>query len=153
MTRPWIVAIVGALAALTASLAIAAPPDRSAIESANRKYVSQLREAIAGRENEPAEQLFDDIQIFKGWTAGRLIDIMENGFSPALGVSCTHCHKDAEWDATNDRKTVARGMWKMMIETNRRLRDVTWGEGSVSCYTCHRGKTAPATSPEQERGQ
>src|SRR5678815_841638 len=54
--------------------------------------LAELTKQIAGKENLPAEQVFKNIQILKGIPAGRLLRIMELGYSRSLGVNCTHCH-------------------------------------------------------------
>src|SRR4051794_36449068 len=63
-------------------------------QEVNGRYVRQQLELIAGREREPAGNVFKNIQLplFKNTPAGVLIDIMNGGYSRALGVSCTHCH-------------------------------------------------------------
>ena len=78
------------------------------------------------------------------------------GFSDALGVRCTFCHQEKvpgdhnsiDWasDAL-DPKKVARGMMKMAGTINQDLLPAATGEHdvTVSCVTCHRGLTDPAT--------
>src|SRR5262245_11025189 len=58
----------------------------------NDRFVKQFSEKIAGRENEPAEKVFKNIQWLKSTPAGRFLRIMNGGYSRALGVACTHCH-------------------------------------------------------------
>ncbi|MDX1584447.1 MAG: hypothetical protein R3338_12685, partial [Thermoanaerobaculia bacterium] len=57
----------------------------------------ELEERIEGRENEPAEEVFDNIRVMKGMPAERVLTIMTNGFAPALGVSCDYCHVEGDW--------------------------------------------------------
>jgi len=110
-----------------------------------------LREFIKGRENEPAETVFKNIQILKGVPAARFLDAME-GFSRSLGTKCRECH-DTENFASDDKneKKVARGMIQMTKGINEQFIKTMPGldkDAYVSCYTCHHGKTHPAGRPE-----
>lgn len=110
-----------------------------------------LRELIKGRENEPAETVFKNIQTLKGVPAGRFLEAME-GFSHALGTKCRECH-DTENFASDDKdeKKVARGMIQMTRGINEQYIKTMPGldrDAAVSCYTCHHGKTHPASRPE-----
>jgi hypothetical protein len=109
--------------------------------------VAQLRKAIAGRENEPAEKVFKDIQMMKGVPAGRLLAVMENGFGPALGVDCRFCHDPAGWEKDAKHKQVAREMMKMSRAINQEyLAKIEHLDENpaVNCTTCHRGEKKPA---------
>lgn len=68
---------------------------------------------------------------------------MMAAFRTALGVQCTYCHVQGSFDSDeNPKKEVARHMITMMREINAKFPD---GKVHVSCYTCHRGATEPAT--------
>ena len=106
--------------------------------------VAELEAQIAGRENEPAEQVFWNIQVLKGVPAGRVLTIMTEGFSPALGVRCSHCHVSGEWHLDEkEPKNIARGMWNMTGEINDRVKSIAEPDAQVRCITCHQGKTEP----------
>lgn len=83
-----------------------------------------------------------------------LIGIMR-GYTAALGVGCDFCHArgDDGLDFPSDakpHKEVARGMMRMTWQINREILpaiDGLHGEPVVTCYTCHRGASAPATMP------
>lgn len=68
-----------------------------------------------------------------------------NAFKTALGVECSHCHVQGDF-ASDDKheKVVARTMLEMTHEINAKFPD---GKMHVTCYTCHRGATEPATAP------
>jgi hypothetical protein len=111
-----------------------------------------LRKAIAGKEKEPAEKVFKNIQMLKGVPAERLLSIMDEGFRPALGAKCSLCHDPQNW-ASDDKqeKKVTRDMMRMVQEINGKLLRSIQGlddKAAVSCYTCHRGKEHPAMAPE-----
>jgi len=123
----------------------AAPQAKAPFDEA--KALEDLKKQIAGRENEPAEAVFKDIQVLKGVPAGRIPLIMEKGFSDSLGVTCTFCHKPEDWTvAANHHHPIARQMWTMTQEINNRLLPTVQDlkNAQVNCTTCHRGQKKPA---------
>ena len=110
-----------------------------------------LRQQIAGKENEPAETVFKNIQVMKGIPAGRLLDAME-GFSHALGANCKKCH-DTENFASDDKddKKVARSMMLMTRDINEKyikpMPDLD-KDSFVGCNTCHHGHSNPNIQAE-----
>ena len=68
-------------------------------------------------------------------------------WSRALGVECTHCHVDGAWsDASKPVFAFAQRMNRMVSAINAGpLEEV----GTVSCWTCHRGRTAPPRLPRE----
>ncbi len=66
-------------------------------------------------------------------------------FKAALGVECTFCHVQGNF-ASDDKpeKETARHMITMAKNINANFPD---GQTHVTCYTCHRGATEPATAP------
>jgi hypothetical protein len=76
-------------------------------------------------------------------------------FSQSLGVRCTFCHVGAEGqplssfdfasDAKEHKKT-AREMMHLVQQTNEKLVQITGlPDAKITCFTCHRGSTKPAT--------
>jgi Photosynthetic reaction centre cytochrome C subunit len=112
-----------------------------------------LREFIKGKENEPAEKVFKNVQTLKGVPAARFLDAME-GFTQALGTKCRECHDTENFSSDDkDEKKVARGMIQMTRGINEQYIRTMPGldkDVHVSCYTCHHGKTHPAARPEGE---
>jgi hypothetical protein len=145
-----------AAAALTAQQPAVAPPNPapaklSSEEAAaeREKYVQEVLAAIKGREKEPAEAVFKNIQVFKGVPAGRLPLIMNLGFGRSLGVSCTHCHVPGEWDMEDKpQKQIAREMRALSDKISRELlpaiQNLDSKQPAVNCTTCHRGEVKPA---------
>jgi hypothetical protein len=132
------------------------PAKRSDAQQVNDRYVKQLLERIAGREREPAERVFKNIQIlwFKNVPAGDLINIMNGGYSRALGVACTHCHVAEDFASDSKReKRAAREMavmHKMINEQLGKMRNIEPKpeERFINCATCHRGAIDPRLSAE-----
>jgi Photosynthetic reaction centre cytochrome C subunit len=95
----------------------------------------------------------------------QLIQTMR-AFTQGLGVRCQHCHvfkgDDPDdlttFDFASDEKTekkTARTMLQMGLAINNEyLKDVGEprpdGGLKVTCYTCHRGETKPATARPQQ---
>jgi len=134
---------------------VAAPvaPRAALLQNPNQEFndrvATAIADRIAGRENEPAEQVFRNIQSLKGTAAGRLVRIMNMGYSRALGVSCYHCHVSHDYSSDDKRqKRAAREMIAMNKTINDRLRSLQNLEGKpeekfVNCTTCHRGQVDP----------
>ena len=113
--------------------------------------IAKLKEQIKGREQEPADKVFKNIQtqMLKAAPAGRLLAIMEFGFARSLGVNCTHCHVPDKWDAEDKpQKQIAREMSAMAARINgemlKGIRDLKSAAPTINCTTCHRGELKPA---------
>jgi len=111
--------------------------------------LENLRKAIAGQENKPAEEVFKNIQMFKGMPAARLLRVMELGFARSLGVNCTHCHVADAWEKEDKpTKQIAREMNAMVGVINndqlKKIKNLKSPTPIVNCTTCHRGQTRPA---------
>ena len=126
---------------------------RDSVTAARRDSgAANVLRSIAGRENQPAESVFKNIKIFKGVPAGRLVNIMNNGFGRSLGVSCGFCHVPGKWDVDDkEEKNTARLMFAMVQTINRDyIAKVPVDSGSpppmVNCMTCHRGMPKPMGS-------
>ncbi len=129
--------------------------DREAAQDAtnqrvNDGFVQQLSARIAGRQNEPAEQVFKNIQLLKGVRAGQLLTIMNQGYSRSLGVACTHCHNEQDFASDEKRpKRAAREMAVLHRAINSQLAAMehlatpATGNRSINCSTCHRGTVNP----------
>ncbi|MBI3886230.1 MAG: c-type cytochrome [Opitutae bacterium] len=136
----------------TAPAGSAAPKLTPAEIGAERAgFTKEIRVQIAGHEQEPAETVFKDIVTLKGVPAGRLLAIMNAGYSQSLGVSCTHCHTANEWDRSDKpQKEITREMSRMVERINRELlpaiRHLDSEQPVVNCTTCHRGEVKPATT-------
>lgn len=111
--------------------------------------LAKLREQIKGKETEPAEKVFKNIQMMKTIPAGRLLAIMEMGYARSLGVNCTHCHVPEKWESEEKpTKQIARDMAAMSAKINNELlkniKNLKSESPTVNCTTCHRGQVKPA---------
>jgi len=90
--------------------------------------------------------------VLKGLPESQLFPVM-NFIGDSLGVHCDYCHvkngTDPKtggdiwvWDSDEkQKKLVARGMMKMVLDINK----ANFGGGqTVTCYSCHRGETGVA---------
>jgi Photosynthetic reaction centre cytochrome C subunit len=104
------------------------------------KALAEVKLKIAGHEDEPAEQVFKNIEILKGKKASRLPGMM-SALTGLLGVDCTYCHVKDQW-ASEEKPTkqTARKMFRMIGTINK---DNFEGRNAVSCWTCHRGSPHP----------
>jgi len=113
--------------------------------------LAKLREQIKGREREPANKVFKNIQM-EGWTtASHVVAAMEMGYARSLGVDCTHCHVPEKWESDEkNTKLIAREMVAMQKTINTQLlKNIKGLKGespTVNCTTCHRGQVVPALS-------
>lgn len=123
--------------------------DSDSLDAQKKIYVDMVNESIKGREEMQADSVFKNIQIMKTVPAGRLVMIMDKGFSKALGVGCDHCHNTNDWasDEKNAKK-ITREMMKMsgqIREMISEIKEIESKEATINCTTCHRGEIVPAT--------
>ena len=74
-------------------------------------------------------------------------------FRASLGVECTHCHVKGDFASDdNPKKGVALKMLAMTKEINGHFEEHEPGKEHVTCFTCHRGATEPATMAPMPAG-
>ncbi|HEY5219206.1 MAG TPA: c-type cytochrome [Gemmatimonadaceae bacterium] len=112
--------------------------------------VDQVMKTIAGRENEPAGQVFKNVKLLKDMPAGKFLETMNNDYGKAIGRSCDFCHVVNHWDSDEHKeKGTARIMIAMEDSINNAVpylvllknRRGTWPH--IECVTCHRGRNEP----------
>jgi Photosynthetic reaction centre cytochrome C subunit len=111
--------------------------------------ITELTKSITGKEGKPSGEVFKNVQILKAVPAGRLLKIMELGYSKSLGVNCTHCHVVDQWDKDDKpTKQIAREMIKMTNAINndylKNIKNLKGPNPIINCTTCHRGQVKPA---------
>ena len=129
------------------SAANAAASDPEAPE--RTKIIESLKRDIAGKENWPADSLYENVKVLKTLSAERFLGVMDR-WGQALGVGCDHCHVKNEWASeVKPEKAVTRQMIELTTRINKDLKSIGGiEEASVSCYTCHRGEVTPRRQPK-----
>lgn len=90
-----------------------------------------------------AEQVFKNIQVFKGKPANELRPTM-SFIASSLGVQCGFCHDVQDFSADTKRpKATARQMIQMVFAVNQNNFD---GRNTINCYTCHQGHNQPTST-------
>ena len=135
--------------ATTQSASTPSAPAKDSVTLERERYVAEVRQEIAGKENLPASQVFKNIKMLTDVPAARLLGIMNIGYGKSLGVSCTHCHTPGEWDREDKtQKQTARDMSKMVATINndllKNIPNLKGPNAIVNCTTCHRGQVKPA---------
>jgi hypothetical protein len=91
-----------------------------------------------------AEQQFKNIQVLKGVPAEQVFPTMQF-IAVSLGVECDFCHVQGAFEKDDKKpKQKARRMMEMMFAINADNFD---RNREVTCYSCHRGSTAPVGMP------
>lgn len=124
-------------------------PSATPFTDVDAEHLASLRRSIAGHEREPAELVFENIQVHRGKPAGAILSIMDIGYRKSLGVHCSHCHDTKDWGSDEKvEKKVTREMTRMVRDINEKYLAEIDGLDSekpvVNCTTCHRGQTKPA---------
>ncbi len=92
-----------------------------------------------------AEEVFKNIQIFKGMPAPQLMVAMRS-FTHSLGVKCDFCHVMGAFE--KDDKPEKKTARKMILMARQINTDNFGGHMRVTCWTCHRGATGPESAPK-----
>ena len=131
---------------------IASSSARDSIQAINDRMQATVLARIAGREREPASQVFRNITIphLRNVPAANFVGIMNGGYAKALGVTCTHCHTPSNFASDDKRpKRAAREMAMMHFGINQQLLKME-NLGTqppqnrfINCMTCHRGEVKP----------
>ncbi|MET0214884.1 MAG: photosynthetic reaction center cytochrome c subunit family protein [Vicinamibacterales bacterium] len=98
-----------------------------------------------------AEEVFKNVQVLKGISVDDFLGTM-GLMTAALQFDCSDCHVAAgtdkvDWAADTPRKRRARSMVTMVATINRTN---FGGRQLVTCWTCHRNRDKPLTTPTME---
>jgi photosynthetic reaction center cytochrome c subunit len=98
-----------------------------------------------------AEQVFKNIQALKGISVDDFMETM-GIMTASLQFDCSDCHENAgtdkvNWAADTPRKITARMMVNMVQTINK---NNFQGRQMVTCWTCHRNRDKPLTTPTME---
>src|SRR4030095_3984969 len=137
--------VVSILALTIGVVAIVAGQDPT--QTPRNKFVVELEKQSADKEQQPAEQVFKNIQTFKGRPAIGVLRIMEMAFVANLGVDCSYCHDTERWDSDAKKpKQIARRMWTLRATAEDEVRRIT-GKADVPVTCCHKGQPIPSFAP------
>ena len=105
---------------------------------------------IAGRENEPAGQVFKNVKLLKDMPAGKFIETMNTDYGKAIGRSCDFCHVATDYSSDEHKeKVTTRIMIAMLDSINTsplylpKLINRRGDSDKIECVTCHRGMNSP----------
>jgi len=117
-------------------------------DSARRAQVDSIMHAIAGREQQPASQVFKNVKLLKDMPAAAFLKNMDENYGRGLGMGCGNCHVLGKFDEdTRKNKRVARDMQEMTdyINTVRlaNIKELDEDYVKVTCVTCHAGSGHP----------
>ncbi|TNE68782.1 MAG: photosynthetic reaction center cytochrome c subunit [Bacteroidetes bacterium] len=111
------------------------------------QQIEKLRASLGDKTELPATEVFQNISRLKNITAGRLLEVMDI-WGKVLNVRCDFCHVQYEWASeVKPEKATTRQMFDLTNKINADLRSIDLD--GISCYTCHRGSTHPATRPKE----
>ncbi|HEV2992139.1 MAG TPA: photosynthetic reaction center cytochrome c subunit family protein [Candidatus Angelobacter sp.] len=105
--------------------------------------------SAAAQEKKPtSDQVFKNVQVLKGTSVDDFLGTM-GIMCASLGMDCADCHVGAgtekvDWAADTPRKVMARKMVRMVQTINH---DNFSGRQMVTCWSCHRGRDRPLTTP------
>ncbi|MCC7194067.1 MAG: photosynthetic reaction center cytochrome c subunit [Gemmatimonadaceae bacterium] len=121
---------------------------RDSIAAVRAATVQEVMAQIAGRENQPASDVFRNVQAWKTIPAGEFLKNMDEVVGRGLGRGCNDCHVANDWASdTLPRKQTARTMMGIVSDINTTLLPrLGPGPGgrprAIQCITCHRGGMA-----------
>ena len=125
-----------------------APINQDSLIKERQRMVDEVLADIKGKENMRADSVFLNIKLFKNISAERMVRLMDQGWSKALGVGCNHCHNTNKWsDEAKADKQLARDMAAMTTKINKELLQTMKGlddKSSINCTSCHHGRKHPA---------
>jgi len=122
---------------------------RDSIGALRAATVKQCMAKIAGHENEPAGDVFNNVQIWKDMPAGQFLTAMDQNVGRALSRNCTSCHVADQWESDDkEGKKRARIMMQMTNAiNNEQLTKMPPNRNGqtprIGCVTCHRGNGNP----------
>ena len=113
-----------------------------------RRALAEGGQAAAPAKPMMVEDVFTNVQALKGIGVDDFLLTM-GIMSAAVGSDCVGCHPSAgtdhvDWALDTPRKRTARRMVQMVTAINR---DNFNGRQVVTCWSCHRGRDRPVTTP------
>lgn len=110
--------------------------------------VAEVMQSIAGRENEPAGQVFKNVKLLKAMPAAEFLRNMDENYGRGLGWTCNSCHVPGQFDSDQRKnKRIARQMQQMTDAINAeqlaKMTELDEDYHKATCVMCHRGSNEP----------
>ena len=117
-------------------------------DSLRRALMAEVLHSIAGRENEPAGQVFKNVKLLKSMPAAEFLRNMDENYGRGLGWTCNNCHVAGQFDSDQRKnKRIARQMQEMTDAINAerlaKMTELDEDYHKVTCVMCHRGSNEP----------
>jgi photosynthetic reaction center cytochrome c subunit len=106
-------------------------------------FIVASAQQTAAKQEPMCEQVFKNIQVFKGVPASDLIPSMEF-MAASLKYECSDCHDAKDFSVETRAKDTARHMILMQRDINAKNFS---NRTQVTCMTCHRGSEHPVPTP------
>lgn len=125
---------------------------RDSLAAVRARTAQMVLERLAGKEKMRAGDVFASVELLQDTTVEGLLAIMEKDFGRALGVGCTFCHVDGQWDIDRkEEKAATRVMIALVNAVNKeqlaKLPPSRAGRTpTITCVTCHRGMIRPGSA-------
>src|SRR5881396_1941238 len=129
-------------------VAVAAAVALAAVIGTGRHLFAQAAPNAPSAKPRMVEDVFKNVEALKGIGVDDFLLTM-GIMSAAVGSDCVGCHPSAgtdhvDWALDTPRKRTARRMVQMVTAINR---DNFNGRQVVTCWSCHRGRDRPVTTP------
>lgn len=123
------------------------PPNPVVQDSIRRAVVDSILKTIAGRENQPAGEVFKNVKYLKTMPAREFLKQMDENYGRGLGWTCGACHIAGKFDVDERKnKRIARQMQEMTGQVNEQLakvKELNEDYEQVTCVMCHKGTNEP----------
>ena len=123
------------------------PPNPWQQDTVRRATVDSIMQTIAGREDERAGDVFQNVKLLKDMPAREFLALMNTQYGRGLGWTCTNCHVAGNFqDDTKKNKKIARQMQAMQDYMNRslsRVKELDAEYDKATCAMCHKGSSEP----------
>jgi hypothetical protein len=113
---------------------------------ATTPFLAAIAQQTADKQAPTSDQVYKNIQVFKGVPASDLIPAMEF-MSASLKYECSDCHDVKDFSIETPTKETARKMVIMQRDINTKNFN---GRLEVTCNSCHGGQEHPAGTPIPE---
>ena len=151
------------------------PPNWERQDSVRKALMAEVLSTVAGRENEPAGNVFKNVKVSKDMPVKEFLTMMDAQYGRSISASCTGCHANKNVggvlkvdyaDESPKKKQIARQMARMTLSINKDLaknKELDQPFVRSTCVMCHRGaehmpdtmeplKNSDPAPPQRKRG-